>query len=149
MKRVGGGKTEAAACAGEFDDDRSTHAPIVDFLNRVTRRSGIETRSTSRRRPTARGSISPATGGAPRPSSRRAAEGTAARRGHGVRAQVTDEQRIFVDALEYRKGKDVELRQMAKLLAEKAKQTGLDQQSVRSIPTNAGSFISRLRRFPG
>jgi len=39
-----------------------------------------------------------------------------------------DEKRVFVDALEYRKGKDVELRQMAKLLAEKAKQTGLDQQ---------------------
>jgi spoIIIJ-associated protein len=38
------------------------------------------------------------------------------------------EKRIFVDALEYRKGKDVELRQMAKLLAEKAKQSGLDQQ---------------------
>jgi spoIIIJ-associated protein len=39
-----------------------------------------------------------------------------------------DERRLFVDALAYRKGKDVELRQMAKLLAEKAKQTGLDQQ---------------------
>jgi len=39
-----------------------------------------------------------------------------------------DEKRVFVDALEYRKGKDVELRQMAKLLAEKAKQTGVDQQ---------------------
>jgi spoIIIJ-associated protein len=38
------------------------------------------------------------------------------------------EQRIFVDALAYRKGKDVELRQMAKLLAEKARQTGIDQQ---------------------
>src|SRR5262245_36371333 len=38
------------------------------------------------------------------------------------------EQRVFVDALAYRKGKDIELRQMAKLLAEKAKQTGLDQQ---------------------
>jgi spoIIIJ-associated protein len=38
------------------------------------------------------------------------------------------EKRIFVDALEYRKGKDVELRQMAKLLAEKAKQSGIDQQ---------------------
>jgi spoIIIJ-associated protein len=38
------------------------------------------------------------------------------------------EQRVFVDALGYRKGKDVELRQMAKLLAEKAKETGLDQQ---------------------
>jgi len=42
--------------------------------------------------------------------------------------KLPGEQRIFVDALSYRKGKDVELRQMAKLLAEKAKQTGLDQQ---------------------
>jgi spoIIIJ-associated protein len=36
--------------------------------------------------------------------------------------------RVFVDALEYRKGKDVELRKMAKYLAEKAKSSGLDQQ---------------------
>jgi spoIIIJ-associated protein len=41
---------------------------------------------------------------------------------------LTDEKRLFVDALEYRKGKDVELRQMAKLLAEKARDSGLDQQ---------------------
>ena len=41
---------------------------------------------------------------------------------------LPDDKRVFVDALEYRRGKDVELRQMAKLLAEKAKQTGLDQQ---------------------
>ena len=38
--------------------------------------------------------------------------------------RLPDDQRVFVDALDYRKGKDVELRQMAKLLAEKAKQTG-------------------------
>ena len=36
--------------------------------------------------------------------------------------------RVFIDALGYRKGKDIELGRMAKLLAEKAKQTGLDQQ---------------------
>jgi spoIIIJ-associated protein len=42
--------------------------------------------------------------------------------------KLPEDQRAFVDALDYRKGKDVELRQMAKLLAEKAKQTGLDQQ---------------------
>ena len=42
--------------------------------------------------------------------------------------RLPDDQRVFVDALDYRKGKDVELRQMAKLLAEKAKQTGVDQQ---------------------
>ena len=41
---------------------------------------------------------------------------------------LPDDTRVFVDALEYRKGKDIELRRMAKFLAEKAKQTGLDQQ---------------------
>jgi spoIIIJ-associated protein len=39
-----------------------------------------------------------------------------------------EEQRVFIDALEYRKGKDVELKQMARLLAQKAVDTGLDQQ---------------------
>src|SRR6266513_1601889 len=39
-----------------------------------------------------------------------------------------DERRIFIDALEYRKRKDIERRRMAKFLAEKAKETGLDQQ---------------------
>lgn len=41
---------------------------------------------------------------------------------------LPDEKRVFVDALEYRKGKDVELKKMAVFLAEKAKQTGIDQQ---------------------
>jgi spoIIIJ-associated protein len=41
---------------------------------------------------------------------------------------LPDQQRVFVDALEYRKGKDVELRKMAKLLAAKAIETGIDQQ---------------------
>src|SRR5207244_13655547 len=38
------------------------------------------------------------------------------------------DKRVFIDALEYRKGKDIELRQMAKFLAQKAKDSGLDQQ---------------------
>jgi spoIIIJ-associated protein len=41
---------------------------------------------------------------------------------------LDDEKRVFVDALSYRKGKDSELRQMAKLLAEKVMQSGVDQQ---------------------
>jgi spoIIIJ-associated protein len=41
---------------------------------------------------------------------------------------LPDDKRVFIDALEYRLGKDVELRQMAKFLAEKAKQSGADQQ---------------------
>ena len=36
--------------------------------------------------------------------------------------------RVFVDALSYRKGKDLELKKMARFLAEKAKETGADQQ---------------------
>lgn len=39
-----------------------------------------------------------------------------------------DERRVFIDALGYRKSKDLELRQMAKFMAEKARQTGADQQ---------------------
>jgi len=41
---------------------------------------------------------------------------------------MADDRRVFVDALGYRKGKDLELRQMARLLAEKVKQSGVDQQ---------------------
>jgi len=38
------------------------------------------------------------------------------------------EKRVFIDALSYRKGKDIELRKMAVFLAEKAKETSVDQQ---------------------
>ena len=38
------------------------------------------------------------------------------------------EKRVFVDALAYRKGKDIEMRKMAQFLAGKVKETGLDQQ---------------------
>jgi spoIIIJ-associated protein len=41
---------------------------------------------------------------------------------------MESDKRVFVDALEYRKGKDIELRQMAKFLAQKAKDSGMDQQ---------------------
>ena len=41
---------------------------------------------------------------------------------------LPDDRRVFVDALAYRKGKDVELRKMAVFLAQKAKDTGTDQQ---------------------
>ena len=41
---------------------------------------------------------------------------------------LPDNTRVFIDALEYRKGKDIEMRNMAKFLAGKVKDTGLDQQ---------------------
>lgn len=42
--------------------------------------------------------------------------------------EVGDDKRVFIDALGYRRGKDLELKQMARFLATKAKDTGVDQQ---------------------
>jgi spoIIIJ-associated protein len=103
--------------------------PIVDFLTRVTAAMGIETPVDVEE-----------TADGPRLNlSGEQAELLVRHRGEPLRAlqYVVDmvygrgldgEKRVFVDALAYRKGKDVELRQMAKLLAEKAKQSGGDQQ---------------------
>ena len=106
-----------------------TTQPLVDFLKRFSTALGIET--TVNVEETADGPRLNLAGDD--------AELLARHRGEPLKAlqHVVDmafgrtldgEKRIFVDALEYRKGKDVELRQMAKLLAEKAKQSGIDQQ---------------------
>ena len=104
--------------------------PIVEFLNRVTSALGIT--ATVNVEETADGPRFNLTG--------EEAELLVRHRGEPLKAlqHIVDssygrsldgeKKRVFVDALEYRKGKDIELRQMAKLLAEKAKQTGLDQQ---------------------
>jgi spoIIIJ-associated protein len=103
--------------------------PIVDFLNRFVAALGIRTPIDVEQSPDG-----------PRLNlSGEEAELLARHRGEPLKAlqHVVDmafgrtlpgDERVFVDALGYRKGKDVELRQMAKLLAEKVKQTGLDQQ---------------------
>lgn len=44
-----------------------------------------------------------------------------------VRDQLDGRQRVHVDCLGFRRGRDAELRQMARFLSEKAKRTGLDQ----------------------
>jgi spoIIIJ-associated protein len=65
------------------------------------------------------------------------AEALLARRGEGLQAlqhivdsafrkQLGDE-RLLVDCMDYRRGKDNELRQMAKFLAEKARTSGVEQ----------------------
>ena len=106
-----------------------TTKPIVDFLNRFATALGIETPVNVEE--TADGPRLNLAGDD--------AELLVRHHGEPLKAlqHVVDmafgrtldgEKRIFVDALEYRKGKDVELRQMAKLLAEKAKQSGIDQQ---------------------
>jgi len=103
--------------------------PIVEFLNRFTAALGMQTAIDVEQ-----------TSDGPRLNlSGEEAELLARHRGEPIKAlqhvvdmsfgrNVSDERRVFIDALGYRKGKDLELRQMAKLLAEKARQTGTDQQ---------------------
>lgn len=106
-----------------------TTTPIVDFLNRFTVALGIA--ATVQVEETADGPRLNLAGDE--------AELLVRHRGEPLKALqhvvdvaygrlLDDERRIFVDALEYRKGKDIELRRMAQLLATKAKDSGLDQQ---------------------
>ena len=103
--------------------------PIVEFLNRVTAAYGI----------TATVAVEETEDGPRLNLTGEEAELLVRHRGEPIKAlahvvdmsfgrALGEEKRVFVDALEYRKGKDVELTQMAKLLAEKVKQTGVDQQ---------------------
>ena len=103
--------------------------PIVDFLTRVANAFGIDTPIDVEDTPDG-----------PRFNmTAEEAELLARHRGEPLKAlqhivdvaygrAFDDERRIFIDALGYRKSKDLELRQMAKFMAEKAKQTGADQQ---------------------
>jgi spoIIIJ-associated protein len=103
--------------------------PVIDFLTRFTAALGVRTPVDVEQTPDG-----------PRLNmSGEEAELLVRHRGEPLKAlqhivdmaygrSLDDEKRLFIDALAYRKSKDVELRQMAKLLAEKAKQTGLDQQ---------------------
>ena len=103
--------------------------PIVDFLNRVTAAFGIT--ATVVVEETADGPRLNLTG--------EEAELLVRHRGEPIKAlahivdmsygrALGEEQRVFVDALEYRKGKDIELRTTAKFLAKKVADTGADQQ---------------------
>jgi spoIIIJ-associated protein len=103
--------------------------PIVEFLERVA--GALDIDATVAREDTADGARLNLEG--------EQAELLARHRGEPLKAlqhivdsafarDTRDERRVFIDALGYRKGKDIELRQMAKLLAEKVKQSGLDQQ---------------------
>lgn len=104
-------------------------APIVDFLNRFAAALEIETPVD----------VETSADGPRLNLSGEQAELLVRHRGEPLKAlqhvvdmafgrNLDNDQRVFVDALAYRKGKDVELRQMAKYLAEKARDTGLDQQ---------------------
>src|SRR5881628_1849040 len=97
-------------------------APILDFLNRFIAALGI----------TAAVSVEEGADGPRLNLTGDEAELLVRHRGEPLKAlqhvvdmaygrSLPDETRIFIDALEYRKGKDLELRQMAKLLAEKVR----------------------------
>lgn len=106
-----------------------TTAPIVDFLQRFTLALGIATPVDVE-----------ATADGPRLNlSGEDAELLARHRGEPIKAlqhvvdmafgrALPDAARVFVDALAYRKGKDLELKEMARFLAQKAKDTGAEQQ---------------------
>ena len=107
----------------------ATILPIVHFLSRVTQALGI----------TATVHVEESADGPRLNIAGEDAELLVRHRGEPLKAlqhvvdmaygrSLPDDKRVFIDALEYRKGKDIELRQMAKLLAEKVKQTGVDQQ---------------------
>ena len=104
-------------------------APIVDFLNRVNEAFGIASPID----------VEDGSDGPRLNLTGEDAELLARHRGEPLKAlqhvvdmafgrDLPDEKRVFIDALGYRKGKDMELRQMAKYLAAKAKDTGTDQQ---------------------
>jgi spoIIIJ-associated protein len=106
-----------------------TTKPIVDFLNQVTATLGINTPID----------VEETADGLRLNLSGEEAELLVRHRGEPLKAlqhvvdmaysrNLGDDRRVFVDALAYRKGKDLELRQMAKLLAEKVKDNGIDQQ---------------------
>jgi len=103
--------------------------PIVDFLGRVIAALGID----------ASVSVEETTDGPRLNLTGDEAELLVRHRGEPLRAlqhivdssygrSMEGDKRVFVDALEYRKGKDIELRQMAKFLAQKVKDSGMDQQ---------------------
>jgi spoIIIJ-associated protein len=106
-----------------------TSAPVVDFLNRFNEALGISSAIDVQR----------GDDGLRINLSGEEAELLVRHRGEPLKAlqHVVDmafgrasgeDTRIFIDALSYRHGKDMELRQMAVFLADKAKQTGIDQQ---------------------
>ena len=103
--------------------------PIIEFLTRVTTALGL----------TAEVEVEESADGPRLNLTGEDAELLARHRGEPLKAlqhvvdmafgrALPDDKRVFIDALGYRKGKDIELKHMAKFLAEKAKQTGVDQQ---------------------
>jgi len=100
---------------------------VVDFVVQVAKGMGLDVTA----------SVETTTDGTRINLEGEGAEALLARRGDGLQAlqhivdsafrrQLGDE-RLLIDCMGYRRGKDNELRQMAKFLAEKAKSSGVEQ----------------------
>ena len=105
----------------------SSTQTMVDFVSKVTRQMGLAVEPPVETTPD--GSRINLVGDG--------SEVLLARRGEGLQAlqhlvdsafrkQLGDE-RLLIDCMDFRRGKDNELRQMAKFLAEKAKTSGMEQ----------------------
>jgi spoIIIJ-associated protein len=101
---------------------------IADFVTQVTRQMGLALQA--RVETTADGTRIDLEGDG--------GEALLARRGEGLQAlqhivdsafrrQLGEQKRVLVDCMGFRRGKDNELKQMAKFLAEKAKSSGIEQ----------------------
>ena len=105
----------------------SAHQQVTDFVTRVVKDMGLALDA----------SVETAADGTRINLEGDGAEALLARRGEGLQAlqHIVDsafrrqlgDHRLLVDCMGYRRGKDNELRQMAKFLAEKAKTSGTEQ----------------------
>jgi spoIIIJ-associated protein len=107
----------------------SSAADITAFVQKVVDAMGLELEASAEEMPD--GLRINLTGDNSSPLVRRQGEALAALQ-HLVAAvfrhEVDEKRRLVVDCNGFRKGKDAELRQMAKFLAEKTKSTGLAQE---------------------
>src|SRR5215213_9147536 len=105
----------------------SAQQQVVDFVTKVVKDMGFDLQAHMET--TADGTRINLTGDG--------AEALLAKRGEGLQAlqHIVDsafrkqlgDQRLLVDCMDFRRGKDNELKQMAKFLAEKAKNSGTEQ----------------------
>lgn len=107
----------------------AAHTEILEFVQKVVAAMGLDLRASLEETPDGwRVNLDGEHAG---PLLRRGAEGLQALQhitSTAFRRQLGDDNRIVIDCNGYRREKDVELRQMAKFLAEKARSSGLPQE---------------------
>lgn len=105
----------------------SAHEQVADFVAKVVKDMGLDLEAQ----------VETTTDGTRINLTGEGAEALLARRGEGLQAlqhivdsafrKLLGDERLLIDCMDFRRGKDNELRQMAKFLAEKAKTSGTEQ----------------------